>query len=99
MPPPCGIIPRLLLAWICTKAFRNRPDIRRLVGGCAAAICRLQAATAPEPGDAVVGLGVDQVNRRFAAACAAADGRRAEGHRCASGTAAAVSDIIINERR
>ena len=73
MPPPCGIIPRLLLAWICTKAFRNRPDIRRLVGGCAAAICRLQAATAPEPGDAVVGLGVDQVNRRFAAACAAAD--------------------------
>ena len=62
MPPPCGIIPRLLLAWICTKAFRNRPDIRRL-----------QAATAPEPGDAVVGLGVDQVNRRFAAACAAAD--------------------------
>ena len=38
---------------------RNRPDIRRLVGGCAAAICRLQAATAPEPGDAVVGLGVD----------------------------------------
>jgi hypothetical protein len=78
MPPPCGIIPRLLLAWICTKAFRNRPDIRRLVGGCAAAICRLQAATAPEPGDAVVGLGVDQVNRRFAAACAAAglEGRR-----------------------
>ena len=51
MPPPCGIIPRLLLAWICTKAFRNRPDIRRLVGGCAAAICRLQAPTAPEPGD------------------------------------------------
>ena len=51
MPPPCGIILRLLLAWICTKAFRNRPDIRRLVGGCAAAICRLQAATAPEPGD------------------------------------------------
>ena len=37
-----------------------------------------QAATAPEPGDSVVGLGVDQVNRRFAAACAAAglEGRR-----------------------
>ena len=37
-----------------------------------------QAATAPEPGDSVIGLGVDQVNRRFAAACAAAglEGRR-----------------------
>ena len=39
---------------------------------------REQATTAPEPGDSVVGLGVDQVNRRFAAACAAAglEGRR-----------------------
>ena len=46
--------------------------------GCAAAVRRLQAATAPEPGDAVIGLSVDQVNRRFAAACAAAglEGRR-----------------------
>ena len=53
-------------------------DVRRLVGGCAAAVRRLHAATAPEPSDPVVGLGVDQVNRRFAAACAAAglEGRR-----------------------
>ena len=43
----------------------NHPDVRCLVGGCAAAVRRLQAATAPEPGDSVVGLGVDQVNRRF----------------------------------
>ena len=49
------------------ESARHPPPV---VGGCAAAICRLQAATAPEPGDAVVGLGVDQVNRRFAAACA-----------------------------
>ena len=56
----------------------DHPDVRRLVGGCAAAVRRLQAATAPQPGDFVVGLGVDQVNRRFAAACAAAglEGRR-----------------------
>ena len=56
----------------------ERPDRRRLVGGCASAVRRLQAATAPEPGDPVVGLSVDQVNRRFAAACAAAglEGRR-----------------------
>ena len=61
-----------------TNQAGDHPDVRRLVGSCAAAVRRLQAATAPESGDSVVGLGVDQVNRRFAAACAAAglDGRR-----------------------
>ena len=45
---------------------------------CAAAVRSLYAAVSPEPRDSVVGLGVDQINRRFAAACAAAglDGRR-----------------------
>ena len=54
------------------------PDVRRLVGGCAAAIRRLHAATTPEPADPVIGLSGDQVNRRFAAACVAAglEGRR-----------------------
>ena len=39
---------------------------------------RLHAAVAPTPGDRVVGLRVHQINRRFAAACAAAglEGRR-----------------------
>ena len=52
--------------------------MRRLVGSCAAAVRSLHAAVSPEPGDAVVGLSVDQINRRFAAACAAAglEGRR-----------------------
>ena len=61
-----------------TNQAGDHPDVRRLVGGCAAAVRRLQAATAPEPGDSVVGLGVDLVNRRFTAACAAAglEGRR-----------------------
>ena len=47
-------------------------------GGCASAVRSLHAAVSPEPGDAVVGLSVDQINRRFAAACAAAglEGRR-----------------------
>ena len=56
----------------------DRRDVRRLVGGCAVTIRRLRTATTPEPGDLVVGLGVDQINRRFAAACAAAglEGRR-----------------------
>ena len=48
-----------------TNQAGDHPDVRRLVGGCAAAVRRLQAATAPEPGDAVIGLSVDQVNRRF----------------------------------
>ncbi len=61
-----------------TNQTGEPPDVRRLVGGCAAALRRLQAAMAPVPTDRVVGLGVDQVNRRFAAACAAAglEGRR-----------------------
>ena len=55
-----------------------RADVRRLVGGCAAAVRILHAAISPGSGDSVVGLGVDQINRRFAAACAAAglEGRR-----------------------
>ena len=59
-----------------TNQAGDHSDVR-LVGGCAIAVRLLQAATAPEPGDAV-GLGVDQVNRRFAAACFAAslEGRR-----------------------
>ena len=53
-------------------------DVRHLVGACAAAVRRLHAAVAPAPGDRVVGLRVHQINRRFAAACAAAglEGRR-----------------------
>ena len=52
--------------------------VRQLVGGCAVAVRRLHAATKPAPAAAVVGLGVHQINRRFAAACAAAglEGRR-----------------------
>ena len=44
----------------------------------------LHAAVSPEPGDSVVGLGVEQINRRFAAACAAAglkDRRTSHGGR------------------
>ena len=61
-----------------TNAAGERPDVRRLVGGCAAAVRRLQAATTPEPADPVIGLSGDQINKRFAAACAAAglEGRR-----------------------
>ena len=53
-------------------------DFRTLAAGCAAAVRRLHAATDPAPADPVVGLGVHQINRRFAAACAAAglEGRR-----------------------
>ena len=56
----------------------GRADVRRLVGSCAAAVRSLHAAVSPEPGDSVVGLSVDQINRRFAAAYAAAglEGRR-----------------------
>ena len=56
----------------------GRADVRRLVGSCAAAVRSLHAAVSPEPGDSVVGLSVDQINRRFAASCAAAglEGRR-----------------------
>ena len=61
-----------------TNAAGERRDVRRLVGGCAAAVRRLQAATTPEPADPIIGLSGDQINKRFAAACAAAglEGRR-----------------------
>ena len=61
-----------------TNPVGDRADVRRLVGGCAAAVRRLHAATSPAPTDAVIGLAVHQINRRFAAACAAAglEGRR-----------------------
>ena len=64
-----------------TNQTGDHPDVRRLVGGCAAAVRCLQAATAPEPGESVIGLGVDQVNRRFAAACAAESRRTSHGGR------------------
>ena len=65
-----------------TDPTGGRADVRRLVGGCAAAGRSLHAAISPEPGDSVVGLGVDQINRRFAAACAAAG---LEGQRTSHG--------------
>ena len=53
-------------------------DVRQLVGSCADALRRLHAATTPAPANPVIGLGVHQINRRFAAACAATglEGRR-----------------------
>ena len=53
-------------------------DVRQLVGSCADALRRLHAATKPMTADSVIGLGVHQINRRFAAACEAAglEGRR-----------------------
>ena len=56
----------------------SRPTSGIWRGGGAAAVRRLHAATAPPPTDPVVGLGADQVNRRFAAAGAGAglEGRR-----------------------
>ena len=56
----------------------EQEDFRLLADGCATAVRRLHAATAPAPTDPVVGLSVHQINRRFAAACAAAglQGRR-----------------------
>ena len=61
-----------------TDGAEAQADVRRLSGGGAAAVRRLHAATAPQPEDPVVGLGPDQVSRRFAAACAVAglEGRR-----------------------
>ena len=61
-----------------TNPAGYRPDVRRLVSGCALAIRRLHAAATPELTDLVIGLSADQVNRRFAASCAAAglEGRR-----------------------
>ena len=61
-----------------TNPAADRADVRQLVGGCAAALRRLHAATKPARADSVIALGVHQINRRFAAACAAAglEGRR-----------------------
>ena len=61
-----------------TNPAADGAGVRQLVGGCAAALRRLHAATKPAPADSVIGLGVHQINRRFAAACAAAglEGRR-----------------------
>ena len=61
-----------------TNPSADEDDVRQLVGGCAAALRRLHAATKPAPANSVVGLGVHQITRRFSAACAAAglEGRR-----------------------
>ena len=61
-----------------TNPAQDGGDARQLVGSCADALRRLHAATRPVPADSVIGLGVHQINRRFAAACAAAglEGRR-----------------------
>ena len=61
-----------------TNPSADGGDVRQLVGGCAAALRRLHAATKPSPANSVVGLGVHQITRRFSAACAAAglEGRR-----------------------
>ena len=58
---------------VVVTVCRSKPDPT-----CAAAVRCLHAATAPKPADSVVGLGIDQINRRFADACAAASlkGRR-----------------------
>ena len=61
-----------------TNRAEDGDDVRQLVGSCADALRRLHAATTPAPANPVIGLGVHQINRRFAAACAAAglEGRR-----------------------
>ena len=61
-----------------TNPAEDGGDVRQLVGRCADALRRLHAAAGPAPADPVIGLGVHQINRRFAAACAAAglEGRR-----------------------
>ena len=61
-----------------TNPMGNWANVRYLVAGCAAAVRRLHAALSPASAQPVVGLGVTQINRRFAAACAAAglEGRR-----------------------
>ena len=70
-------------SWSPSAARRStRPGVERTcdVWSTVAqtAVRSLRAAISPEPGDSVVGLSVDQINRRFAAACAAAglEGRR-----------------------
>ena len=70
----------------------TRPEVERTCDVWSAAarprFRSLHAAISPEPGDSVVGLGVDQINRRFAAACAAAglEGQRTS-HGCRVGLA------------
>ena len=61
-----------------TNPAEDGGDVRQLIGSCAVALRRLHAAAGPAPADSVIGLGVHQINRRFAAACAAAglEGRR-----------------------
>ena len=61
-----------------TNPAQDGGDVRQLVGSCAGALRRLHAAINLMPADSVIGLGVHQINRRFAAACAAAglEGRR-----------------------
>ena len=61
-----------------TNPLGKWANVRYLVAGCAAAVRRLHAALSPAPTGLVIGLGVTQINRRFAAACAAAglEGRR-----------------------
>ena len=61
-----------------TNPVEDGGDFRQLVGGCADALRRLHATAKPAPADPVIGLGVHQINRRFAAACEAAglEGRR-----------------------
>ena len=60
-----------------TNPSADGGDVRQLVGGCAAALRRLHAATKLAPANSVVGLRVHQITR-FSAACAAAglEGRR-----------------------
>ena len=55
-----------------TNPLGEWASVRHLVGGCAAAVRRLHAALSPAPTELVIGLGITQINRRFAAACAAA---------------------------
>ena len=61
-----------------TNPLGEWASVRHLVGGCAAAVRRLHVALSPAPAELVIGLGITQINRRFAAACAAAGlkGRR-----------------------
>ena len=69
-----------------TARTSSSPSPARMSGAWSAAARprsnRLHAATTPEPAAPVVDLGVDQINRRFAAACAAA---RLEGRRTSHG--------------
>ncbi len=61
-----------------TNPLGEWASVRHLVGGCAAAVRRLHAALSPASAELVIGLGITQINRRFAATCATA---RLEGRR------------------